>query len=293
MPSLWITLSIALLHVCLQNGVQGSISTKKGMAVANEVFRCGDLDAFQNLTWYWNWGNQFHPECAVAQPKPGDFVPMIWGFWGKVGRYGSKLTEGKILLGEIGDITADPYDTIFAFNEPNHADQSNLSPRMAAYAWIELQEKYPNKILVSPSASPPNTEKWFDEFFPICMELGCRIDYLATHSYSCDAAHDMKYLQGLYERYGLKIWFTEFACPNTRDPNVALNYMKEMLPMLEKADYIWKYSWFVHRWPFTGAIGSESTGWYLDKCNSLLEMDTSGPPVLTPLGRYYDEFQPN
>ena len=87
----------------------------------------------------------------------------------------------------------------------------------------------------------------------------------------------------------MKIWFTEFACSNTREPDVALNYMKEILPMLEEADYVWKYSWFVHKWPFPEEVGSESTGWYLSKVNSLLEVD-SAQPVLTPLGRYYDEF---
>ena len=196
----WIALGVALLHVCILNSVHGSKSTKKGLAVANEAFRCGDLEAFHDLNWYWNWGNEFHPECSVAQPKPGDFIPMIWGFWGQIGRYGRTLREGKFLQGEVMDIKADPFDTIFGFNEPNHEGQSNLSPQKAAYAWIDLQEKYPEKILVSPSASPPNTEKWFDDFFSICSELGCRIDYLATHSYSCDAVHDMNYLEGLYQR---------------------------------------------------------------------------------------------
>ena len=49
---------------------------------------------------------------------------MIWGYWGQ-------------------DFPALPdYDTVLGFNEPNHADQSNLSPEAAAYAWMELQAKF-------------------------------------------------------------------------------------------------------------------------------------------------------
>ena len=49
---------------------------------------------------------------------------MIWGYWGQ-------------------DFPALPdYDTVLGFNEPNHADQSNLSPEAAAYAWMELQANF-------------------------------------------------------------------------------------------------------------------------------------------------------
>ena len=158
-------------------------STKKGLGFGASNFFCGDVEAFNNLIWYYNWRTEFYPECG-PQPKPGNFIPMIWGYWG-----------------DIKDIHAEPYDTILGFNEPNHKDQSNLSPEEAAFAWIELQEKYPEKKLVSPCASAPNTTLWFDEFFDICKELGCRIDYLSTHSYTCNAERDLEFMNELYERF--------------------------------------------------------------------------------------------
>ena len=157
-------------------------STKKGLSFGKNNFHCGDVETFSNLNWYYNWGTEFHPECG-PQPKPGSFIPMIWGYWG-----------------HINEIKADPYDTILGFNEPNHKDQSNLSPEEAAFGWIDLQETYPDKILVSPCASAPNTTEWFDEFFSICEELGCKIDYLASHSYTCNAEKDLDFVNDLYER---------------------------------------------------------------------------------------------
>ena len=51
----------------------------------------------------------------------------------------------------------------------------------------------------------------------------------------------------MYNRYGKKIWLTEFACPMTNDPNTIKQYMQEVLPRLEAADYVDRYAWFASR----------------------------------------------
>ena len=65
--------------------------------------------------------------------------------------------------------------------------------------------------------------------------------------------------------------------------------MKAILPLLEDSEAVWKYSWFVTRWPYGGrSDGNYSTSeWYLDKVVSLLEQDS---PTLTPLGQFYNDF---
>ena len=105
----------------------------------------------------------------------------------------------------------------------------------------------------------------------------------ATHAYSGKAEYDRVYLDGLYQRYGKKIWFTEFALPSTKNLEDEMNYMREILPYLESSDAIWRYSWFVQRWPREGS----GNVWYLDRVISLLEEDSS---ALTELGEYYNEF---
>ena len=50
---------------------------------------------------------------------------------------------------DINDIVDDKYDIILGFNEPNHADQSDIPPEEAAAAWIELQTMYPDKVRVN------------------------------------------------------------------------------------------------------------------------------------------------
>ena len=135
---------------------------------------------------------------------------------------------------------------ILGFNEPNMYNQANLTARQAAEHWPEIERKSHGAPLVSPSAiqcgGPEwcygNQFEWFDEFFRLCN--GCRVDYLATHKYTCDANYLMSYLQSLYGRYHKKIWLTEFACPDTTDPNVQLKYMKEILPRLEAAPFVYR-----------------------------------------------------
>ena len=101
--------------------------------------------------------------------------------------------------------------------------------------------------------------------------------------YTGNADYDKKHLKELYDRYGLKIWLTEFAKPSTFSVQDEMNYLSEMLPYLDSSDHIYRYSWFVHRFTHSGS----GHGWYLDKAISLMKSDRS---ELTELGKFYHDF---
>lgn len=157
-----------------------------------------------------------------------NYVPMVWGHW--------RTTVINL---------PDDSRYVLGFNEPNHRKQSNMSPEAAAAAWKEVEKHADDKKLVSPSAAACGSKcrtkeiEWFDKFFELCK--GCRVDYLATHTYWCNAKKVMRYLKGLYERYGRKIWLTEFACSKTTYEMEQLDFMQQLLPELEAADYIFRY----------------------------------------------------
>jgi len=242
----------------------GKRSSKKGVSFDPKKSKCDDFRQFDGMGWYYNWGTRDPQKDSNCKGHniPSGFVPMIWT---------KKQHYPKL----------DGYDTVLGFNEPNHSDQANMSPEDAAYHWKRFQAAYPDKKLVSPAAAPPGVTKWFDRFFKACQ--GCRVDYLATHLYSGNAAYDKKFLEDLYQRYGKKIWLTEFAKPSTFSSKDELNYMKEILPYLEASDHIYRYSWFVHRFTHHGS----GHGWFLDRAISLMKNDRS---ELTELGRYYNDF---
>ena len=94
------------------------------------------------VSWWYNWkvtANHDLPPgdyctCSTGScgPQPGDknFVPMVWNI---------KLMQE--------DPVDDRYPILLGFNEPNHADQADIEPEVAAAAWIELQNLYPDKVL--------------------------------------------------------------------------------------------------------------------------------------------------
>jgi hypothetical protein len=176
---------------------------------------------------------------------------MIWGRW--TVRNVSIPDQAAYLLG---------------FNEPNHFEQSNLTALEAANYWPDIEKLANGRLLVSPAAAQcggpkchGNTTQWFDKFFMYCR--GCRVDYLATHYYSCNVDDTMAFLKNLFERYGKKIWLTEFACPYAVSPAKELKFMKELLPKLEAAPFIFRYC-YIHKKIFfkLHLINHHVTDWF-------------------------------
>jgi hypothetical protein len=68
-----------------------------------------------------------------------------------------------------------------------------------------------------------------------------------------------------------------------------VKFVEEIVPMLEKAEYQWKYSWFISRY-FAEKNKCLTPGkWCLDSVNSLLEMDQENAK-LTPVGEAYNRI---
>jgi len=276
-----------ILTLFILNTTTFGKSVKKGLCIPpGEDFHCGDLHAFSNVSWWYNWhvtpNHEMTPPenyCTCASgtcgTTPGQkiFVPMVWGY----------NEEDRPWHDDINDIVDVKYDIILGFNEPNHSDQSDIPPEEAAAAWMELQTLYPDKILVSPAPAGGNTN-WFDPFFEECKLLGCRIDYLATHDYEGNVNHVMNRLEMLYNRYGKKIWLTEFAKCCTHNLDEIVDFAKEIIPRLEEADFVYRYSWFITRYNENNYQDGE---WYLDPKNALFEKNSN---QLSEVGKLYNSL---
>lgn len=113
--------------------------------------------------------------------------------------------------------------------------------------------KFPSSSLVSPATAGDGT-LWYESFFANCTALygpaGCRVTALATHDYTCDTTSLFTYLDGLYAKFKLPIWLTEWACGDGAAGRPAarhLAYMKEAVPLLDAAPHVARYSWFAAR----------------------------------------------
>ena len=205
--------------------------------------------------------------CSEYAPN---WVAMVWG-WRPHNDYPVVIGPNtKYVLG---------------FNEPNIRSQGNITAQDAARHWQEIERNSRGLPLVSPAANGCNKShncistafEWFDEFFKHCN--GCKVDYLATHYYECSANKTMAFLRDLWHRYHKRIWLTEFACPMTHSVHDQMVYMRELLPQLEAAHFVYRYSWFQSRL-------KDDTG-YVWKSASLLQPHSS---TLTQLGHFYNDF---
>ena len=71
---------------------------------------------------------------------------------------------------------------------------------MSTYMISNIHQYLHSQVLVSPAPAGGRNTAWFDPFFAACEELGCRIDYLATHNYQGEVEEVMADLEFLYNR---------------------------------------------------------------------------------------------
>ncbi len=197
-----------------------------------------------SVTWYYDWGVE-PPAVSQGQLSGIEWVPMCWGavYAGDVAGIEARIPAGsKYLLG---------------FNEPNFKSQANITPAQAASMWPNLEKIAADKglQLVSPAVNwcgdcvdgvTNDPVDWLDKFFAACP--GCKVDYIAIHSYAPGSAALSNYLDK-FRKYNKPLWITEFAPwdPPKPDFEGVVKYMKEAIPILENDPIVFRYSWFATR----------------------------------------------
>ena len=173
---------------------------------------------------------------------------------------------------------------LLGYNEPDGERQANMSVDRALELWPQLEAI--GVPLVSPSPVHYDNE-WMIDFMRRSDERGLRIDYIAFHWYGgTNAQWFLDLLDRVYERYQRPIWITEFAPAdweaerredNRVQPDQVLEFMQQVLPELDRRNYVVRYAWFTDY--------SSKSLW-----TSALFNDEG---ELTPLGALYAEHTPN
>ena len=194
------------------------------------------------VTWWYDWSNQ----PASGSAAGIEFVPMIWG----TGALSGPIPAGsRFLLG---------------FNEPNFANQSDMTPQQAAQNWpaVEALANAQGIPIVAPGlnfcGSPSNASGCSDpsvtdpytflrDFLGACP--GCKVDYIAVHWYNCDLPSLKAYIDGNatlqgWVQFGKPIWLTEFSCDGSHSAADQEAYMSAAVPYLESNPHVFRYSWF-------------------------------------------------
>jgi hypothetical protein len=251
------------------NNASHPVSHKKGACFTTNDKTWSSKVLALNVYWHYSWG----VDANIAEPDSVRFVPMIWGKWSlekNLQKVDSMAKAGKVkhLLG---------------FNEPDGKEQANLTVEESLTYWPQLMN---SKIPLGSPACIHADNDWMKGFMAKVAEKGYRVDFICVHWYGgANAQSLIDYLKSIHDLYNRPIWLTEFAPADwsTSSPAaskvtkaLALNFMQQILPALEKLDYVERYSWYSSSQE-NAALG-----------NSAL-FDNAGK--LTPLGVYYSKFQ--
>ena len=227
-------------------------SFKRGFG-ENTLYYVEDLEALKpGTSWYYNWGNEPASQVAdyVGSDKGMEFIPQAWSNYdaNKLRAYYKAHPNDRYLLG---------------FNEPNFPDQANMLPSEAAEKWHEVEAlaKELNLILVGPAmnyAGSPlkdgkvwNPFDWMDAFIKAYKDkygTEPHYDYTAIHAYMATGDATMTFVNQFAERYGKKVWLTEFcAWESNTTAESQMSSMIDKVKQLEKSDNVYRYAWFKAR----------------------------------------------
>lgn len=169
----------------------------------------------------WNGHNPDHLANFLRNPRTGlcytwspyrcagitnfphvQFAAMIWG-WKHVEDARRAITNTDYARYILGP------------NEPDHADQANMSPGDAVNFWRQVMHPYGSRghLLVAPAPTNGNRGiQWMRDFMAQCQ--GCKVDFTAVHWYGTDKQQFMDHVQMYRNTFGRRTMVTEFACQN-------------------------------------------------------------------------------
>ena len=273
--------AMASLLLAMPATVSAERSPKRGVSQNGFTYAEEITALTPGVCWYYNW-DEVPSEIDMPVVGPGtdmEFCPMAWGSTFDEQGLRNYLTEHpgvKYLLG---------------FNEPNFKNQANMTPAQAVEVWPRLEaiaEEFGLGLVgpavnYSPDAPYTDPTTWYDEFFELYPEA--RVDYIALHCYMVAADGVMNYINSVAERYGKKIWLTEFCAWDglTTDAESARKIQRDEMvrkvEALELSENVFRYSWFK-------AKGADSYPYY-----ALLQYKNESQGIeagtLTDLGTVY------
>ncbi|GAA6031120.1 hypothetical protein JCM8097_004013 [Rhodosporidiobolus ruineniae] len=234
-----------------------SASSASNAGAKGVGFNNPDYTKDLNLAWCYSWNAV--PGGTVADGVM--FVPMLWG---------EKLLDGWEDDAKAAIKAGATH--VLGFNEPDLAEQANLSPSAAASLWSSAIEPLATSAkLVSPAVSngvenadgTPMGVPWMKQFLGNCS--GCSISAVALHWYdsATNTAYFTKYLEDAHTELNMPIWLTEFM--GTGSTAEQQTFVDFAVDYLEKQDWIERYAAF-------GAFSDNSIANFFDSDGSLTDL---------------------
>jgi hypothetical protein len=225
-------------------------SPKKGFCIGTKSGGYGRILQELRAKWFYTWNHK------VPGDKPAgvDFVPMIWKYHGRK----------DVVLSAAKAAKAAGSKELLGFNEPDQKKQAEMTVEEALAAWPVLQKT--GLRLGSPGCVHPDKE-WMKAFMKEVAARKLRVDFVCVHSYGgADADALVRRLEQVHQLYNKPIWITEFAvgdwtaqtvAENRYKEDAVLRFMEQVLPKLDRLDFVERYAWFSAK-PDNKALGTSA-----------------------------------
>lgn len=242
-----LVVSLAVLAALAVNGAGPASSVPdagRGIASRDADISVADAEKLRDVGgagWTYAWRYRKLPDR-----QPGlDVVPMI-------------RTQSSILSDTVtylqGKKASGAFKYLLGFNEPDNANQANMTPTKAADLWPKLQQT--GLVLGSPAVAHP-TNGWLKSFMSLASSRHLKVDFIALHFYASitdtgAAARIKSQIQAVRAAYGKPIWVTELGIIDTRTTNIgtastnwvkAANQLRALTTMLDSLSYVQRYAW--------------------------------------------------
>ena len=222
-------------------------ASKRGIAYNDASLANILSSACGSCSGAYNWGAN-----TAGLNSRLSFVPMLWGDTAEYTNPWESLAKEAIRNGA---------KALMSFNEPDNANQSNISPGRAAHSHIRFMNPYANEIkLGAPAISNSNKTmegpSWLRHFVKACGGK-CKYDFCSVHWYSSSSSAKSLFdlLQEVYEICDENpIWLTEFA-PSGSTKEIK-HFVSDWLPRLDNLQYVQAYSYFMAS---TGSLLADQT----------------------------------
>lgn len=209
----------ALFFSALASGTAGSLqaSEKKGFG--------GDASTTAALKghWFYNWTPRGQSQDGV------EFVPMVKGKW-------------DVNPGTLNAIKSSGAKVLLTFNEPERANQGNVTVAEALNVWPQLVAT--GLKLGSPAPSSDGRgSQWLDQFMTGAQQRKLRVDFLAVHWYRSANPRDFEaWLAALHQKWHRPIWITEFNAMYSGGDRV--QFARQSFRILNRLHYVERYAYF-------------------------------------------------
>ncbi len=216
-------------------------SKKKGLGRATKSPLWQKNLSDLRCNWFYSW-NSVLPDGV---PAGVEFIPMIYRHAGN--EKASAAVKAAAAAAKQRGTTE-----LLGFNEPEKKEQGNMTLEAALGTWPELMDT--GLRIGSPGCVHPDKE-WMIAFMDGVKQRGLRVDFICVHSYGGPNADSLvARLEKVHQMFGERpIWITEFGvgdwaaktpAQNRHKPETVLRFMEQILPRLEKLDFVERYAWF-------------------------------------------------